>query len=350
VESADDEWAEGDGAARAPVVTAVASWPAHGRWVSGVELVGADGSSSLPSLAVTSSDDGSLAAWALAPAWRERADRYRAAVDGGEEGDAEDEALTPAAWVERAAVAAPHGGSGLYSLSVRSGGRGGGVWAASSGKDGSLAVSTLSRGGGEWAEEWAADGAHAGVAKAVSWRQCGSVLASAGNDRTVRLWDVRAPAGGGAVARFGSEGHVGLGPDGGGLAHLLAVNKLCWTSSGVLVSGSFDNTVALWDPRREAAPLAVVRTFGPAGQALSGVAGRPKRAGGMLQPLLLADGAAVAVGVDRSTRLRVISGSGVGAPVDVEVALECGTAASDGVSRIAVAKARDVLLFECGRG
>ncbi|KAA0147010.1 hypothetical protein FNF29_07637 [Cafeteria roenbergensis] len=323
----------------------VATWQGHSRWVSDVALLSRADEVD-PCLAVTSSDDGFLRLWGLTDMWMTYGELYREAeaeAEAAEQaGGGLEEAFPatpdPVTGLAPLAEASPHDGSGVYALSV-AGGRlaRSSVRVATAGKDGCVAVSA----GSDMRRVWTAHG-HKGVAKAVACRPGGGgeLLASAGNDKRVLLWDSRLSGQEGPVVSCGGDGYLGGG------AHLLAVNKLVWAGGGFLVSGSFDNTLAVWDPRLADRPVSVVRTFGALSQARQPVAGRPKRAGAMLQPVLLRGGAAVAVAVDGTSKLRTldVAASGWTRAADTEAALECATMASDGVSLIAVARSRYVHL------
>ena len=78
---------------------------------------------------------------------------------------------------------------------------------------------------------------HDADVSSVAWSPDGTRLASAGNDQTIRLWDVAG----------GEEQQQLIGHDGW-------VNCLAWSPDGdLLASGGFDGTVRLWDAQRRCA-------------------------------------------------------------------------------------------------
>ena len=70
---------------------------------------------------------------------------------------------------------------------------------------------------------------HAGTVNGVAWSKSGEILASCGDDKTIRLWQ-------------GEEVKVLRG-------HANPVYAVRWSVNDVLASSSFDNTVRLWDPQ-----------------------------------------------------------------------------------------------------
>ncbi|SPF52570.1 putative NTPase-like protein [Candidatus Sulfopaludibacter sp. SbA4] len=84
---------------------------------------------------------------------------------------------------------------------------------------------------------------HKGIVHAVAFAPDGQRLASASQDRTVRLWDLRHP---------GTPPHVLAG-------HQDSVGSLAFAPDGsLLASGSNDGTVRVWDPRRLGSPPRVL--------------------------------------------------------------------------------------------
>jgi WD40 repeat protein len=333
-----------------PVVGAAARWQGHGRWVSDAQFVGQE--AGMPRVLVTSADDGVVAVWDLCEQW----ECYRAQCDacwGRAELRDEEGLMQASTHGSCSASLKPHDGAGVYAMQAAPGDAGSlRVW--SCGKDGSAAIHTVRGssapglpGGAEWRVQ-----AHSGVCKSVAARELvsGCVVATGGNDRAVRVWDCRT-GGARAVAEMGGEGHLGPVGQDGWAAHLLAVNRVMWTREGLLVSGSFDNTLCVWDCRSTQAPVAVIRTFGAEAQASVPVSGRPRRAGSMAQPVALAGGATIGVGLDgaRAVRLWSSHGSRGGRPHDCSIpAMDCGTLASDGVSLLAGTRSRDVILADIG--
>jgi hypothetical protein len=281
----------------------LASWTAHSRWVSSISFVYAGGHSSR--IAVTTADDSWLRVWDLS--------------------------LDPTGEPSLVAEAAPHDGCGIYSLSI-------GqqcattVELATVGKDGALCVAEL-QGNGTLRSLYKPHMAHSGVAKAVAFRGWSQVLATAGNDKVVALWDVRSKPE--ACGLCGGDSHWGMDANGRPMAHQLAVNKLVWTADGMLVSGSFDNTIQFWDPRRLDAPVLAVRSFGSQRECLAPIKGRPKRADSMIQPMLFGGGHLLSFGVDQSTNLRTVDHRRSEA-LDWSGDVAMTTACSDGCERLAV--------------
>jgi hypothetical protein len=84
--------------------------------------------------------------------------------------------------------------------------------------------------------------AHAGVVKHVRWRRdkTATVFASSGNDKAVRVWDVR------------TSRQTLCMED----AHKLSVNTVTWSPCGTYVmSCAFDNMLKVWDTRAAGKPL-----------------------------------------------------------------------------------------------
>ena len=70
---------------------------------------------------------------------------------------------------------------------------------------------------------------HTGTVNGVAWSKSGEILASCGDDKTIRLWQ-------------GEEVKVLQG-------HSNGVYAVRWSVNDVLASSAFDNTVRLWDPQ-----------------------------------------------------------------------------------------------------
>lgn len=192
-----------------PLCEGVVQWAAHDRWVSDVRQP--DGASAL----LTSSDDGTVAVWGIpspsqcsevwSPPLLDKQTLHDAGVyscDAATRGSAE-------------------GSTGFYAISGS--------------KDSSVNLCSVDAAGKlQPVRRWS--DAHSGVVKCVRWRRdrAANTFASCGNDKAVRIWDTRCSA---------ASLHV---PD----AHSLSVNTVTWSPCGTYVmSGSFDNTLKLWDCR-----------------------------------------------------------------------------------------------------
>ena len=178
-------------------------YKAHTGWVSEVRLL-ADSKSLL-----TSSNDGAVSLWSL--------ESVRA-----------DDSLTP----ERKMTSKVHGGSGIFSMDIYEQNC---AATATAAKDGSIMVSSFAS--SDYNVTWQRNDAHAGVAKSVRWRDA-NVMGSAGNDGSVRLWDVRMPESNDACADF-----AGM-PDGG------VVNFAEFGGEHYCACSGFSREVAIWDTRR----------------------------------------------------------------------------------------------------
>lgn len=192
-----------------PLCEAVVQWSAHERWVS--DMRQADGASTM----LTSSDDGTLAVWSI-PSELDSASVWCPPL------------------LDRRSV---HD-AGVYSCDAATKGSADSAasfYAVSGSKDSSVHVCSVDSAGQllpirRWVN------AHDGVVKCVRWRRdhSANTFASCGNDKAVRVWDVRCSS---AALQV---------PD----AHKLSVNTVAWSPCGTFVlSSSFDNTLKLWDCR-----------------------------------------------------------------------------------------------------
>lgn len=98
---------------------------------------------------------------------------------------------------------------------------------------------------------------HQGAVLSVAWNPCDDyILASAGSDGTVRLWDIRRSAG--SLGVLDMDDSVGVGGEDGkgknarsrdyGKAHIGACNGVVWTKDGRhLVTAGHDERVRVWD-------------------------------------------------------------------------------------------------------
>ncbi len=106
---------------------------------------------------------------------------------------------------------------------------------ATAGNDGTVRLWNLKRQG----EVAAIFSGHEGPVFAVAFAPDGKTLASAGADKVIRIWEVRV----GAEAPVESDKAAKLLPGHEGAVHALAYGS----DANTLISGSEDNTVVLWD-------------------------------------------------------------------------------------------------------
>eukprot|EP00698_Gefionella_okellyi_P001887 TRINITY_DN1172_c0_g1_i6.p1 TRINITY_DN1172_c0_g1~~TRINITY_DN1172_c0_g1_i6.p1 ORF type:complete len:440 (-),score=93.98 TRINITY_DN1172_c0_g1_i6:464-1783(-) len=184
------------------VVMPLQSFVAHSRWVSGVQFVS---NAAENEVLLSSSDDGSIAAWSLAncdkPLFRDR-DLHS---------------------------------SGVFHIHLLRG------HLLSASKDETCAMSDLLPTGLKIVRRFS--GHHNGVVKCAQWRNCANVLASCGNDKLIHVYDVRAPD---PIHTFAGY-------------HECAVNSVSWDPSCEFrfLSAAFDTKINVFDMRMPAEQLHV---------------------------------------------------------------------------------------------
>lgn len=186
----------------------------------------------------------------------------------------------------------PHGGAGIFSMSEI-----GGLILTSS-KDFSAAVTDIDPAGGFQVLQHFED-LHNGVVKCARWKpvvrhsddgeasycQKPFIFASCGNDRSIRITDIRQQ-----TSSASSTAAMAIKE-----THSTAINCVAWSPSNeyVLLSSSHDPHILLHDIRRTTQPLVK----------MSGHASPNRRVGSILHPAFVESGSAVVTPGDRSTVL-----------------------------------------------
>lgn len=265
--SAGLEAGDGDGDTE---ILPLLSYKLHKGWISDVQLWGGGGGAG-EVLLLSAANDGVVALWDVGKS-AERALGGRTAHNAMPKPLARTDDL--------------HAG-GIFSMHAAAG------RVATGSKDCSVVVSTVDSGAGAFSVVRRYDDLHDGVVKCVRWRPDGSgggggsaeVFASCGNDRAVRVVDVReGPASGSGLVIED--------------AHATAINCLRWSpgDAHLILTASNDPSLLLHDLR---SPAQSLHTF-------LGHVTKP-RAKGIYQPAFVAGGAAVAAAADPSDRLSLYS-------------------------------------------